>query len=187
MDLIMDKRKTLIGVIGSGSESFPDLCVPLGMWLAEKGFDLINGGGQGVMEEVAKAFAEVKNREGKVIGVLPSLSHCSIPEQRAVYEAPPGYPNTFTDIVIRTHLPFVGPEGKETASRNHIIILSSDLIIALPGSEGTQTEIELAMEYGKPLILISPGGEWDEFASKAIVVKTIPQAVKRMEEWMREE
>ena len=48
-------------------------------------------------------------------------------------------------------------------------------------------EIELAMEYGKPLILISPGGEWDEFASKAIVVKTIPQAVKRMEEWMREE
>ena len=162
-------------------------CFPLGTWLAKKGFDLVNGGGQGVMAEVAKAFTEVHNREGKVIGIIPSLEHCSTPGQRAEYESLPGYPNAFTEIVIRTHLPLVGAEGKEIASRNHIIILSSDLIIALPGSEGTQTEIELAMEYGKPLILISPGGEWDEFASKAIVVKTIPQAVKRMEEWMREE
>ena len=183
----MTTRRTLIGVIGSGSDSFPDLCVPLGTWLAEKGFDLINGGGQGVMAEVAKAFTEVNDREGKVIGVLPSLAHCQTPEQRAKYEAPPGYPNTFMDIVIRTHLPLVGPEGKETASRNHIIILSSDLIIALPGSKGTRTEIELAMEYGKLLILISPDEEWDEFAAKAIVVNTIPAAANRLEEWIRGE
>ena len=183
----MSRRRTLIGVIGSGSQSIPDLCVPLGTWLAEKGFDLINGGGHGVMEEVAKAFAEVKNREGRVIGVIPSLAHYSTPDQRAKYEAPPGYPNTFTDIVIRTHLSFVGPEGKETASRNHIIILSSDLIIALPGSEGTRTEIELAIEYGKPLILISPDGEWDEFALNAVVVNTLQAAVNRLEEWMRGE
>jgi len=183
----MVRRRTLIGVIGSRSQSFPDLCVPLGIWLAEKGFDLINGGGQGVMAEVAKAFTEVENREGRAIGVLPSLEHYPTPEQRTGYEAPPGYPNTFTDIVIRTHLPLVGLEGKENASRNHIIILSSDCIIALPGSEGTRSEIELALEYGKPLILISPDGEWEEFVSQAIVVNTLQAAVNRLQEWMHEE
>ena len=120
-----------------------------------------------------------------MIGVIPSLGYYQTPDQRAEYQAPPGYPNTFTDIVIRTHLPFVGQEGKETASRNHIIILSSDLIIALPGSEGTRTEIELAMEYRKPLILISPDGEWDEFGTNEVVVNTLPAAVSQLEQWMR--
>jgi uncharacterized protein (TIGR00725 family) len=177
----------LIGVIGSGKNAYPELSAPLGLWLAERGFDLINGGGQGVMAQVARAFAEVKNRKGQVIGVIPALEQTSTPDQRAGYEAPAGYPNPFTDIVIRTHLPLVGPEGKETKSRNHIIILSSDFIIALPGSAGTRTEIELAMEYGKPLVLISPEGQWDEFAAKAEVVNSIKAAVNRLEEWMREE
>jgi uncharacterized protein (TIGR00725 family) len=181
----MPQRRTLIAVIGSGSNSYPDLCAPLGAWLARQGFDLINGGGRGVMAEVAKAFAEVVNRKGRVIGVIPSLEQSSTAEQRTEYEAPPGYPNTFTDIVIRTHLPLVGPNGKETASRNHIIVLSSDFIIALPGSAGTRTEIELALEYGKPIILLSPNGEWDEFASKAVVVNSVQTAVHRLEEWMR--
>jgi predicted Rossmann-fold nucleotide-binding protein len=183
----MANRNPLIGVVGSGKNSHPDLCTPLGTWLAEKGFDLVNGGGRGVMEETAKAFAEIKNRKGKVIGILPSSEHCRTPVQRAAYESLPGYPNAFTEIVIRTHLPWVGAEGKETESRNHIIVLSSDLIIALPGSEGTRTEIELAIEYGKPLILISPNGEWDEFASQAVVVKTVQAAVNRLKKWVREE
>ena len=182
----MASRKPLIGIIGSGKNSHPDLCVPLGTWLAKKGFDLVNGGGQGVMAEVAKAFTEVHNREGKVIGIIPSLEHCSTPGQRAEYESLPGYPNAFTEIVIRTHLPLVGVEGKEIASRNHIIVLSCDFIIALPGSEGTRTEIGLAIEYGKPLILISPNGEWDEFASKAVVVNSVRAAVNRVEKWLRE-
>lgn len=183
----MEERRTIIGIIGSGNLPYPDLSVPLGTWLAEQGFDLINGGGQGVMAEAAQAFCQVNNRKGQVIGVIPSLEHYSTPEQRAGYEAPAGYPNEFTDIIIRTHLPFVGPDGKETASRNHIIILSSDFIFALPGSEGTRTEIELAIEYGKPLIVISPDGEWDEFASESIVVNSVQAAVERWKEWIREE
>ncbi len=183
----MTKRRTLIGVIGSGSHSYPELSAPLGTWLAKQGLDLINGGGQGVMEEVARTFSEVKNRKGQVIGVIPSLKQTSTPDQRARYQAPSGYPNDFTDIVIRTHLPLVGSEGKETASRNHIIILSSDFIIALPGSAGTRTEIELALEYGKPLILLSPEDEWKEFASRALVVNTVQAAVNQLEKWMREE
>jgi len=174
----------LIGVIGSGSHSYPDLCVPLGTWLAEQAFDLINGGGQGVMAETAKAFAGVASRSGKVVGVIPSMAHYPAPDQRSEYEAPPGYPNTYTDIVIRTHLPFVGPEGKNPASRNHIIILSSDYIIALPGSEGTRTEIELALEYGKPILLISPNNEWEEFAPTGIVVNNLPDAVNQLQEWV---
>ncbi len=183
----MEDHRTIIGVIGSGSLPFTELSVPLGIWLAEKGFDLINGGGQGVMAEVAKGFVQVENRKGRVIGIIPSLEHYTTSDQRAGYQPPPGYPNAFSDIVIRTHLPFVGPEGKETASRNHIIILSSDLIIALPGSAGTRTEIELAIEYGKPLIVISQDGEWDEFAQDAILVHNVQAAVEQLMEWMREE
>jgi len=176
---------TLIGVIGSGSQAFRDLSVPLGTWLAERGFDLINGGGQGVMAAVAKAFVEVENRKGRVIGVLPSLAHYPTSGQRARYEPPSGYPNSYTDIIIRTHLPLVGPDGKEIASRNHIIVLSSDLVIALPGSDGTRTEIELAMEYKKPLIVISPDAEWDEFAARAMVVDSLQTAITHFEEWLR--
>ena len=37
-------------------------------------------------------------------------------------------------------------------SRNHINVLSSDVIVALPGDAGTLSEVELAVRYERPLI-----------------------------------
>ena len=37
-------------------------------------------------------------------------------------------------------------------SRNHINVLSSDVIVALPGGAGTRSEVELAVMYRKPVI-----------------------------------
>ncbi len=153
----------IVAVIGSGADNHEELSRPLGKWLAENGYNLINGGGGGVMEETARAFAKVNNRKGKVIGVLPSQAPCESQKQRNEYKSPPGYPNAFTEIIIKTHLPSSGSRGKEVSSRNHIIILSADIVIALPGGTGTRSEIELALDYKKRLILFSPTGGWKEF------------------------
>jgi predicted Rossmann-fold nucleotide-binding protein len=37
-------------------------------------------------------------------------------------------------------------------SRNHINVLSADVLIALPGGEGTASELALARRYGRPAI-----------------------------------
>jgi predicted Rossmann-fold nucleotide-binding protein len=173
----MIRNRSLIAVIGSGNNPHHSLSSPLGQWLAERGFDLINGGGQGVMAETAQAFTAVPNRKGLVVGILPASSKYDNSEEYKEHDPPPGYPNPYTEIIIRTHLPFVGEQGKMLASRNHIIVLSADFIFALPGSYGTQTEIELALEYDKPLIIVSPNGEWEEFADRAVVVNSIQDAV----------
>ncbi len=174
-------RRTMAAVIGSGSDPHTALSEPLGRWLAEKGFDLVNGGGAGVMGAVAKAFSEVKSRKGRVVGILPSSAPCNSPSNRARYQPSPGYPNPHTDIAIRTHLHLSGESGKEIPSRNHIVVLTGDVVVALPGSDGTRSEIELALEYKKPIVLISPHGEWEEFASRAPVVKTINDAMEWLE------
>jgi len=169
----------MIAVIGSGTESHSELSCPLGKWLAENGFHLINGGGSGVMAETARAFIEVDNRKGKVIGVIPSQAACGSEEERADYQSPRGYPNSYTEITIRTHLPHSGLQGKKISSRNHIIVLSADVVIALPGGPGTRSEIELALEYKKRLILLSPNREWKEFEQRAETAKTMHGVIQK--------
>ena len=181
----MVKRRLMVGVIGSGKEPFHSLSFPLGQWLAEKGFDLINGGGQGVMAETARAFSTVSNRNGTVIGILPASAMCDRPELRKDYRAPNGYPNSYSEIVIRTHLPLTGEQGHAAGSRNHIIVLSADFIFALPGSSGTRSEIELALDYGKPIVVISPNEEWQEFATRAHIVKSIADAINHFQAWQQ--
>lgn len=159
----MPKKRPRAGVIGSGTEKHSELSEPLGRWLAEQDCDLINGGGGGVMEAVSQAFAEVPGRKGSVIGIIPASDPCDSPEARSAYASPKGYPNSWVDIPIYTHLPLSGASGKNVASRNHIIILSADVIVAFPGGAGTRSEIQLALEYGKPLLILNPNHEWDEF------------------------
>jgi uncharacterized protein (TIGR00725 family) len=129
----------MIGVMGSSREEHAELAVPLGRWIAEQGFDLLTGGGAGVMAAVCRGFREVPDRRGVAVGILPA-------------GPPAGYPNPFVDVVIQTHLPKRGDEGADERSRNHINVLSADLLVALPGGPGTRTEVELAARYGRPLI-----------------------------------
>ena len=135
----------IVGVMGSGSSADDGRCAPLGRWLALEGVHLLTGGGGGVMAAVSKAFFEVTDRKGLVIGVL-----------RAADDDPsllaPGYPNPFVELPIRTHLPLSGPHGTDARSRNHINVLTSDVVIAMPGGEGTRSEAELAIRYRKPLV-----------------------------------
>ena len=139
-------RRRVVGVMGSGRSSYDGLAEPLGVWIARQGFHLLTGGGGGVMAAVGKGFSTVANRKGLVVGVLP----CAVDGPRS--GTPLGYPNTWVELVIRTHLPLSGVQGLSALSRNHINVLSADVLIALPGGFGTMSEIELASKYDRPCI-----------------------------------
>ena len=122
------RRLPIVGVMGSGTEPHAERARPLGMWLASEGVHLLTGGGGGVMAAVSRAFFEVPDRAGRVIGVLPASTEASPP-------APPsGYPNPWVEIPLLTHLSLSGARGTDPLSRNHLNVLSSDVIVALPGN-----------------------------------------------------
>jgi len=98
------------------------------------------------MEAVCRAFHSVNERTGKIIGILPGTV------DGGKYQPTLGYPNQWIEIPIHTHLPVSGLSGTELASRNHINVLSSDVLVALPGSHGTASEVRLALQYQKPLV-----------------------------------
>ena len=140
------RRRPVVGVMGSSTDACEDLAAPLGRWLASLGVHLLTGGGTGTMEAVGRAFAGIQPRAGLVVGVLPA----DLADGGAVPRA--GYPNPYVELAIFTHLPLSGIAGTDPRSRNHINILSSDVVIVLPGSEGTESEMMLAIRYRKPVI-----------------------------------
>ena len=140
------KRLPIVGVMGSGTQAHAERAEPLGRWLAGAGVHLLTGGGGGVMLAVSRAFCEVRARAGSSIGVLPG------DVQAGGHAAPSGYPNPWIEVPIQTHLALRGEKGAELGSRNHINVLSSDVIIALPGGAGTASEARLARRYGRPIV-----------------------------------
>jgi len=107
------------------------------------------------MEAVARAFVDYPERSGASLGVIPSL------EGNPATPKSPLYPNRYVEIPIRTHLPF---SSTHELSRNHINILTSDLLVVLYGSGGTLSECDLARHYGKPyrlFLLEETEGQFD--------------------------
>ncbi len=145
-ELPLATRRPVIGVMGSGVDPHPDLARPLGIWIAEAGYHLLTGGGAGVMAAVSEAFSSVEGREGLVLGVLPSV------EGAPGRESPAGYPNRWVELPIRTHLWSRGSQGDDPTSRNHINVLTADVVVALPGGAGTASEVRLAHRYGRPCV-----------------------------------
>src|SRR5262245_53861654 len=149
-------RRRIVAVIGSGESADP-CCAEVGRLIATLGFDLLTGGGRGVMEAVSRAFVETSPRSGVSIGIVPAQVHgFDRLEGRTatgvVYEPPEGYPNEWVEIAIFTHLPDSGERGTLRSSRNHINVLSAHAIVALPGGAGTESEVWLAKQYGVPIV-----------------------------------
>lgn len=134
------RRVKTVGVMGSGTRATEE-AAQVGQLLARLGVNLLTGGGAGQMYAVAEAFTSVGERAGQSLAVLPSL-----PDDPTRTKTP-SYPNPFVEIPIFTHL---GGTGTALTSRNHINILSSDLVICLMGSGGTISEARLARTYQRP-------------------------------------
>lgn len=154
-----------VGVMGSGSDEHDELARPVGELLAQLGVNLLTGGGRGVMTSVSRAFTSAPRSIGISIGIIPCLdaAHRNIPK--------PGYPNPYVELPVFTHLSATGTQGWENLSRNHINILNSNVIIALPGGPGTASEIGLALEYGRPVMA---------YESDAHPAVDIPAEVRRV-------
>ncbi|PYR54423.1 MAG: molybdenum cofactor carrier protein [Acidobacteria bacterium] len=153
---IQRNRRRIVTVIGSG-RSADAHSAEVGRLIATLGVDLLTGGGSGVMEATSRAFFETSPRQGIVIGVLPGKvrSLRELEERSATdvaYELESGYPNAWVELGIYTHLPDSGVEGTLGSSRNHINVLSADAVVALPGREGTESEVWLATQYNVPVI-----------------------------------
>ena len=153
------RRRKVVGVMGSSSAPHADLSATVGVIVANLGCHLLTGGGHGVMAAVSEAFSGVSGRAGVVIGVIRASDEVrsGLREGKRPY-APRTPPNEWVEIPIFTHLPDSGPDGKSPTSRNHINVLTSDVVVALPGGQGTLSEVELALEYEWPLILFVGSG-----------------------------
>ncbi|MSQ48534.1 MAG: TIGR00725 family protein [Deltaproteobacteria bacterium] len=122
------KRKPHIAVIGDSNPS-PEVlhwAEEVGRLVAQNEGVLICGGLGGVMAAAARGAADAG---GLTIGILPS------------YDATTA--NAAIGVTIPTGLGH---------ARNALVVSSGDVVIALPGSYGTLSEVALALTLGKSVI-----------------------------------
>ena len=117
-----------ISVIGGSTinSKVGKLAHKVGEIVAKVGGILVCGGLGGAMLAASRGAQE---GGGLTIGVLPGKSKTDA--------------NPFIDIALPTSIGF---------SRNVIIACSADIIIALPGSNGTRCEISYGLVYDRPVI-----------------------------------
>ena len=126
--------QTLIGVIGSANASKPlvEAAFEAGREVIKAGYILLCGGLGGVMEAACRgAHSVAGNNSGRIIGIIPSA------DKRDA--------NPYADIVIATGMGY---------ARNMIVACASDALIAVGGGSGTMSEIAMAWQYGKPIVVI---------------------------------
>lgn len=157
----MSKFLPIVGVMGSGNDLHEEWAHPLGKLLAEKSVHLLTGAGQGVMTSVSKSFAEEKDRKGLCIGVVPSEQR----EEQERYFNKAGYPNPYIELAIHSPLGTFGGENAKHVSRNHINIMTSHAVVALPGNVGTLNEVYICLWLKKPVIMFGPDDKFAVFPS----------------------
>ena len=98
----------------------------IGKFIAEMDCILVCGGLLGIMEGACKGCKEAG---GITIGLLPGKEKADA--------------NPYIDIALPTSIGF---------ARNAMVACSADLVVALPGSYGTESEICYALVYKRPVI-----------------------------------
>lgn len=128
------RKKKRIGVIGGAKADAKSrqIAFRIGQLIAEKGAILVCGGLSGIMEASSRG---AKEAGGKTMGILPGNS--------------PDDANPYIDIAIATGLGY---------SRNSLVAMNADVLIAIDGQYGTLTEIAYGCIYGKKIIGL---GTWD--------------------------
>lgn len=153
-------KRPVIGVMGSGIEA-PDFADALGAAIARHGWHLLTGGGKGVMEAVSRGFASVPH-EGICLGVMPI--------ERSE--------NPYVELAIRTPLGIYDPADPERLTRNSINVLTADVVVILPGRQGTRNEAELCVRHARPAFLLGPAEAFAGFPPEIPRYDTVEEAVQ---------
>ena len=124
----MRTQRFTISVIGARAcgPKHAALARSVGKMVAELGCVLVCGGLKGAMQAACQG---AKEAGGLTIGVLPGENKADA--------------NPYVDIALPTTIGY---------SRNVIVAASADVVVALPGSYGTESEICYALVYGHPVI-----------------------------------
>ncbi len=145
------RQRPRIAVIGGnrpGREAL-DQAREVGRLLARRGAVLVCGGLSGVMEAASQG---AKEAGGLTIGVLPGRD--------------PSEANAFIDIPFATGLGY---------TRNSLVVMNADAVIAVDGEYGTLSEIAFSLIYRKTVVGL---GSWD---IKGVVPAATPEeAVERV-------
>ena len=123
----------MIGGDNAGPEAV-EAAESVGRELARKGATLVCGGRGGVMEAACRG---ARAEGGHTIGIMPGRDREDSP------------PNSFVEFPVYTGLGY---------TRNVIVVLSGEAVIAIDGSYGTLNEIAYALIHNKPIVGIDT---WD--------------------------
>lgn len=153
----MNNRKIVISVIGGHNidKKVENIAHKIGKIIAKVGAVLVCGGLDGAMEAVARG---AKSAGGTTIGILPGKDKADA--------------NDYIDIALPTSIGY---------ARNVIVACSADIIVALPGSHGTSSEISYGLVFKKPIIDL---GHWDR--EGMIPVKDINEAERKIQALIKE-
>ena len=143
------RKRIRIAVIGGsrpGRQAL-DTAFEVGRIIARSGAVVVCGGLGGVMEAAARGARE---EGGCVVGVLPGNS--------------PADANPWVDIPIATGLGY---------TRNSLVVMNADAIIAVDGEYGTLSEIAHGLIHGKKVVGLRT---WD--IRGVTVAETAEEAVR---------
>lgn len=128
------RKRIRVGVIGGASadDNFLKAAFRVGQLLAQREAVLVCGGLTGVMESACRG---AKSEGGLTIGILPGNS---------IQEA-----NPHIDIPVATGMGY---------TRNALVVMNSDVLIAISGQYGTLSEIAYGCVDEKKIFGI---GTWD--------------------------
>jgi uncharacterized protein (TIGR00725 family) len=128
------RNQTRVAVIGGSrpGRTALDQAFEVGKLLARRGAVLVCGGLGGVMEAAARG---ARSEGGLAIGILPGAS--------------PAEANPSIDIPIATGLGY---------TRNSLVVMNADAVIAVDGEYGTLSEIAYGLIYGKKVVGL---GTWE--------------------------
>jgi len=143
-----DKQIVVIGS-SKADKALEKIAYDTGSEIAKKGFILICGGKDGVMEAACKG---AKDNGGMTVGIIPD-------------EIAEGG-NEYLDITI--------PTGMGSA-RNYIVQNSGAVIIMIGGSYGTLSELAYALQYNKKVISLN--SNWEKIDPKIIIANDAIDAV----------
>lgn len=155
--MLKRKQKIAISVIG-GHRPNPKverLAHKVGRIIAENDCITVCGGLSGVMEAVSKGAQEAG---GLTIGVLPGKDKADA--------------NPYIDIALPTTIGY---------ARNAMVACSADIVVAMPGSYGTQSEICYALVYGR---LVLDFGNWN--FPNTVKIKSIKDFETKFKRYVKE-
>ncbi|MGQ3227101.1 MAG: DNA-binding protein, partial [Hydrogenophaga sp.] len=70
-------------------------------------------------------------------------------------------------------------------TRNHVNVLSSDVVVALPGAHGTRDEVRLCLAFHKPVIAFGPRAQFADMPGELLVVQRLERVVAFIEDRLK--